>query len=406
MATCNFTVKWLESAKPGPSGRDEYFDEHTPGLGVRIGSRSKTFFCMPRVLRQGQWKQERVSLGKVGETSLAEARENAKRVLATASAGQIPDDVAKVRRETLVKESANSFGKVRADFIPLYRVKRGGRLHPPAARTLKSMTGALALLKAWDDRPMTSITTRDLQAWHDGYVAAGKECAANVYLALVRKFFGWAKERGIIPRNPAADVVKGGASQARERVLTADELVAIWQATGEDQPYHRIVRLLLLTGQRRTEVGAMDWSEVDLAAGIWNLPAARAKNRRQHLIPLSPPALALLKAQAARGTTGLVFPNRRGGPYTDWSAQKARLDQRTRLAPWQLHDLRRSMVTHLAEDLAIPPHIIEVTVNHVSGFRAGVAGVYNRALYLEERRQALDAWAQHILALVAAKPGA
>ena len=406
MATHQFTVKWLEAVKPGPTGRDEYFDEHTPGLGLRVGVRSKTFFVMPRVLRQGQWKQERISLGKVGETTLAEARESAKRVIATASAGQIPDDVAKVRRETLVKESVNSYGKVRADFLPLYRVKRGGRLYPPADRTLKSMTGALELLKAWDDRPMTSITTADLQAWHDGYVAAGKEVAANVYLALVRKFFGWAKERGIITRNPAAEVVKGGASQARERVLTNDELVAVWQATGEDHPFHRIVRLLLLTGQRRTEVGAMDWSEVDLEAGIWNLPAARAKNRRQHLIPLAAPARELLTAQAGYGRTGLVFPNRRGGPYSDWGAQKARLDQRTRLAPWQLHDLRRSMVTHLAEDLAIPPHIIEVTVNHVSGFRAGVAGVYNRALYLEERRQALDAWAQHLLALVAAKPGA
>ena len=405
MATHQFTVKWLEAVKPGPTGRDEYFDEHTPGLGLRVGVRSKTFFVMPRVLRQGQWKQERISLGKVGETTLAEARESAKRVIATASAGQIPDDVAKVRRETLVKESVNSYGKVRADFLPLYRVKRGGRLYPPADRTLKSMTGALELLKAWDDRPMTSITTADLQAWHDGYVAAGKESAANVYLALVRKFFGWAKERGIITRNPAAEVVKGGASQARERVLTNDELVAVWRATGEDHPYHRIVRLLLLTGQRRTEVGGMDWSEVDLEAGIWNLPAARAKNRRQHLIPLAPPALALLKAQATKGATGLVFPNSKGRPPTDWGIQKRRLDERTHLAPWQLHDLRRSMVTHLAEDLAIPPHIIEATINHVSGFRSGVAGVYNRAQYLTERRQALDAWANHVLALVAAKEG-
>ena len=400
MATANFTVKWLESVKPGPSGRDEYFDEHTPGLGLRVGIRTKTFFVMPRVLRQGKWRQERIGLGKVGETTLAEAREAAKTTLATASAGQIPDDVAKVRRETLVKESANSYGKVRADFLPLYRVKRGGRLYPPADRTLKSMTGALELLKAWDDRPMTSITTADLQAWHDGYVAAGKEAAANVYLALVRKFFGWAKERGIIPRNPAADVVKGGASQARERVLTNDELVAIWQATGEDHPYHRVVRLLLLTGQRRTEVGGMDWSEVDLEAGIWNLPAARAKNRRQHLIPLAPPALAILKAQATKGATGLVFPNSKGHPPSDWGIQKQRLDERTHLAPWQLHDLRRSMVTHMAEDLAIPPHIIEAAINHVSGFRSGVAGVYNRAQYLTERRQALDAWADHILALV------
>ena len=405
MATCNFTVKWLETVKPGPSGRDEYFDEHTPGLGLRVGIRTKTFFCMPRVLRQGKWKQERIALGKVGETTLAEAREAAKTTLATAASGAIPGAIAKERRETIVKESVNSFGKVRADFLPLYRVKRGGKLYQPAARTLESMTAALELLKAWDDRPMTSITTADLQAWHDGYLAAGKESAANIYLALVRRFFGWAKERGIIPRNPAADVVMGGATQARERVLTNEELAAVWRATEGDLPYYRIVRLLLLTGQRRTEVGGLEWRELDLAAGLWTLPAPRAKNRKAHLIPLSAPAIAILKSQPRKAESPLVFPNTKNCAPVDWGIQKSRLNERLEIAPWQLHDLRRSMITHMGEDLGILPHVVESVVNHVSGFRAGVAGVYNRALYLDERRQALDAWAAHILALVQAKGG-
>lgn len=404
MATHQFTVKWLESVKPGPSGRDEYFDEHTPGLGLRVGIRTKTFFCMPRVLRQGQWKQERISLGKVGETTLAEARESAKRVIATASAGHIPDDVAKVRRETLVKESANSYGKVRADYLPLYRVKRGGKLYPPSASSLHRMSAVLESLKDWDDRPLASITKRDIQTWHDGYIATGREAAANIYLSTLRTFFRWAKARGIIDLDPTADVVKGGTTQARERVLSKDELVAVWNAVNGDHPYHRIVRLLILTGQRREEVGGLEWRELDMDAGLWNLPAARAKNRRPHLIPLSPPALAIIKAIPA-GTSGLVFATCNGRPYSDWSGGKDRIDAAIDIEPWRLHDLRRSMVTHMAEDLAIPPHIIEAAINHVSGFRSGVAGVYNRAQYLTERRQALDAWADHVLALVAAKEG-
>ncbi len=402
MATCNFTVKWLESVKPGPSGRDEYFDEHTSGLGLRVGIRSKTFFVMPRVLRQGKWKQERISLGKVGEITLAETRESAKKTLATAAAGQIPNEVGKDHRAALVRDSENSFGKVRADFIPVYRIKRGGKLYQPAPRTLKAINTVLESLKAWDDRPMASISQTEIQEWHDRYVAAGKESAANRYLADLKIFFKWAKARGFIKINPAAEVVKGGAYQSRERVLSQNELVAIWNATAEDHPYHRIVRLLILMGQRRDEVGAMAWSELDMEAAIWNLTATtieRAKNRRQHLIPLSSPTLDILKS-IPKGETGLVFPNRNKGPFSDWSGNKGRLDAALDIEPWRLHDLRRSMITHMSEDLGILPHVVESVVNHVSGFRSGVAGVYNRAQYLTERRQALDAWAEHILGLV------
>ena len=176
--------------------------------------------------------------------------------------------------------------------------------------------------------------------------------------------------------------------------------MAVWQATGEPHSYHHIVRLLILTGQRREEVGGMEWRELDMDAAIWNLPAARAKNRRQHLIPLSAPALDILRS-IPKGASGLVFPTRNGTAFNDWSGGKERLDAALGIEPWRLHDLRRTWVTHASEDLGIAPHIVESAVNHVSGFRAGVAGIYNRAAYLDERRQAFDAWAAHVLALVA-----
>lgn len=398
MATHNFNVKWLETVKPGPSGRAEYFDTHTAGLGLRVGRRTKTYFVMPRILRQGTWRQERIGLGRVGDLPLAEARELAKQTLATAAKGEIPGEVGKERRAAVVRDSINTFGKVREDFLPLYRVKRGGKLYMPSAGTLKSLAVALRTLKDWDDRPIASITQAEIQDWHDGYLAQGKEGAANRYLVQLRAVFRWAKSRGIISVDPAAAVTAGGAHHARDRVLSYAELTAIWRATGTDHPFHAIVRLLMLTGQRREEVGGMDWSEVDLEAAQWHLPAARAKNRRQHLIPLSPPALVLLKALPHR--TGLVFPNRYGRPFSAWTVCLDRLRGELDLPYWRLHDLRRSLVTHMSEDLRTPPHIVESIVNHVSGFRAGVAGVYNKALYLDERRQALNAWADHLLGKV------
>ena len=398
MATYNFNVKWVESVRPGPSGRAEYFDTHTEGLGLRIGVKVKTFFVMPRVLRQGQWKQERISLGRVGEITLAEARELAKATLATAAKGEIPAEVGKERRQALVRDSVNTFGKVREDFLPLYRVKRGGKLFMPSAGTLEGMAVAMRTVKAWEDRPIASITQAEIQAWHDGYLAQGKEGAANAYLIHLRAVFRWAKQRGIIAVDPAAAVTAGGAHHARDRVLSYDELVAIWRATGADHPFHAIARLLVLTGQRREEVGGMAWSEIDAEAGLWSLRAARAKNRRQHVIPLSAPALAILKARPRRSS--LVFPNRYDKPYSAWSVALDKLREELNFPYWRLHDLRRSLVTHMSEDLRIAPHIIESIVNHVSGFRAGVAGVYNKALYLDERRQALDAWADHLLGKV------
>ncbi len=398
MATYNFNAKWVESVKPGPSGRAEFFDTHTEGLGLRVGIRAKTYFVMPRVLRQGQWRQERISLGRVGEITLAEARELAKKTLAIAAKGEIPAEVGKERKEALVRDSIHTFGKVRDDFLPLYRVRRNGKPFLPSAATMEGMTVALRTLKEWEDRPIASITQAEIQAWHDGYLAQGKEGAANGYLGHLRAVFRWAKQRGIITVDPAAAITAGGAHHARDRVLTYDELVAIWKATSTDHPFHAIVRLLILTGQRREEVGGMDWSEVDLEAGLWSLPAARAKNRRQHVIPLSAPAVAILKARPTR--TGLVFGNRRGKPYSAWSVPLDRLRDELGLPYWRLHDCRRSLVTHMSEDLHTPPHIVESIVNHISGFRAGVAGVYNKALYLDERRRALDAWADYVLAKV------
>jgi integrase len=167
---------------------------------------------------------------------------------------------------------------------------------------------------------------------------------------------------------------------------------------------------LILTGQRKTEIGDLAWPEIDFDKRQIELPPERTKNRRAHIVPLADEALNILARVAAIYGRDLVFGRRARG-FSGWSKSKAELDARIKTAreergekkpmpAWVLHDVRRSFVTHLHERGFALPHVVESIVNHVSGHLAGVAGTYNKALYLGERRQALELWGEHILALV------
>jgi integrase len=162
------------------------------------------------------------------------------------------------------------------------------------------------------------------------------------------------------------------------------------------------VRLLLLTGQRREKVGGMRWQELDLGAGLWRIPSERTKNHRPHEVPLPSLALAILEAVLRRPERALVFGEGQG-PLQGWSKAKAALDRRLSkaghvMAAWLLRDLRRTMATRMAE-LGVQPHAVEAVLNHVSGHKAGVAGIYNRALYAAEKRAALTLWCDHVVGL-------
>jgi len=189
-------------------------------------------------------------------------------------------------------------------------------------------------------------------------------------------------------------------------VLAESELAALWQAL-PDSDYGRIIKLLMLTGQRREEIGGLRWSEIDLDKGVINLAAERTKNGRAHMIPISKTARAILAAQPRMAGRDHLFGRDSDG-FSGWSACKADLDVKLPKMPaWTVHDLRRSAVTGMAE-LGVAPHVIEAVVNHYSGSKGGIAGVYNRANHFSERREALDQWAAHIAAVIAepAKPKA
>jgi integrase len=202
-------------------------------------------------------------------------------------------------------------------------------------------------------------------------------------------FFSWCIQEGLLDANPVQGTGKANEGGSRERVLTRDELTALCGALGDD-PFSDIVRLLLLTGQRRNEIGKLQWSEIDLGREMIVLSPARTKNSRTHELPLSTQALAILAHQPRRNSTAFVFGERSG--FNDWAGAKAKLDQRAGIADWKIHDLRRSTATYMGE-LGVLPHVIEQTLNHVSGHKAGVAGTYNRSKMIDAVRQGLQAWA-------------
>jgi integrase len=206
----------------------------------------------------------------------------------------------------------------------------------------------------------------------------------------------WAIKEGVAGVNPTMGTNKSQEG-VRDRVLDASELRSIWGALPEGD-YGTIIKLLMLTGQRLTEIGDLRWSEIDFDKDVIRLPRERVKNKRPHEIPMSAMVHRLLKAQQKREGRDFVFGYGSRG-FSGWSIAKGTLDRNTKIAPWRLHDLRRSAATHMA-GLGVQPHIIEQILNHQSGHKRGVAGIYNHSTYPSEVRRALDLWDEHLTATV------
>jgi integrase len=288
--------------------------------------------------------------------------------------------------------------------------------------------------KPLHDRPLAEIKKRDVAARLLEIKDQHGAIAANRSRTSLHNLCEWAIDQDLIEANVAAATRRPLLKEPRRtRVLTPDERREIWAATAGDGFYDRIVRLLLLILQRREEVGGMRRSELDLESAMWSLPPERTKNALTHLVPLPRQAVEILErqleaqrsaAEADRECKERDYIFGEGeGPYSGWSRSKRRLDRRILEARrkalaergedldqaepmphWTLHDLRRTGVTAMNDELGVAPHVVEAAINHVSGeAKRGVAGTYNRALYLEERTRALQAWADHLTAAPAAK---
>jgi integrase len=378
-----------------PAGRTEIivFDEALPGFGVRVRLGGKRTWIAQ--YRLGS-KQRRVTLGTTDTLDPEEARRRARSVLGAVHNG---DDPQAKKAEARARASV-TLGTMAANYLERFAAER---LRPKTlAETRRYLTVSWKPLYPLGlndiDRRAVAVRLSEI-ARENGSIAANR---ARVALSA---FFNWAMREGLSDGNPIIGTNRAADERSRDRVLSDEELAAIWSACRDDD-FGRIVRLLILTGQRREEVGGMTWNELDLSRGVWSIPRNRTKNGRAHEVPLPAPAIDVLAGTNLQLRQGGVFGEGRG-PFQGWSKAKAALDRRIAvgraLSPWRLHDLRRTVATHMAE-LGVQPHVVEAVLNHVSGHKAGVAGVYNRALYTAEKRRALELWGEHVRELAAGEP--
>ena len=247
------------------------------------------------------------------------------------------------------------------------------------------------------DVPAASLDRATVVRVLDGLAKDGKAPMAGATARYGSALFGWAIRRGSLSDSPF-ERVPIAPTVRRDRVLSDDEIRRVWKATEGPGAFNAIVRALLLTGQRREEVSGLTWSELDPGFSVWTLPASRSKNGKPHVIPISAQMEALLRAQPRVSGTDLVFPGERG-VFSGWSKSKARLDRRSGVSDWTLHDLRRTVATGL-QQLGVRLEVTEAVLNHVREAAAGIVGVYQRHTWADEKRAALDAWGAHVAAIV------
>jgi integrase len=231
----------------------------------------------------------------------------------------------------------------------------------------------------------------------DNLTKAGKPAMAARTAAYARACFQWAMRRGSIATNPFVNLPVAPTVR-RDRVLTDAELRAIWQATAKPGSFNSIVRMLMLTAQRRDEVADMAWSELSGDLSIWTIPASRAKNGQDSIVPLAPQAQAILEATPRYKGNPLVFPGDRGA-FSGWSKSKERLDRESGVKDWRLHDLRRTAATGL-QKLGVRLEVTEAVLNHIAGSGAGIVGIYQKYGFADEKRAALAAWGERVAAIV------
>jgi len=422
MPTKKLTDLFVERAKPPARGRIEYFDAAFPGLALRITKNGGKSWCA--FYRFGG-RLRRFTLGRYPAIKPAQARKEVSAALDRVREGFDPAEEKRTRRD-LGSSHADTFGAIAYDYLERHVAKNNAAsTYQEAKRDLEHDA-----LPRWGKRQIAGISRRDVIDLIDRIIARGAEVQANRTLARLRALFNWAIEKDRIVASPLARMKLPTKEVARDRVLTDDELRWFWAGCDEiGWPFGPLAKLLLLTLQRRDEVASMEWSELNIANPTWTIPREKTKNQRAHEVHLSDATIDVLRSLPRVGD-GLVFTTTGGTSVSGFSRVKHRLDvamiqaQRrsfglpeddkayrraiklapgkalpAEIAPWTLHDLRRTAATGMAR-LNIPPHVVERILNHTSGTISGVAAVYNRFAYLDERRAALDAWGAYLTALL------
>ncbi|MDE1917953.1 MAG: tyrosine-type recombinase/integrase [Sphingomonadales bacterium] len=380
------TAKTIDALKP-KERRYEVFDALCPGFSVRVTVEGHKVFYVR--FRYGV-KQCRMKLGQYPRLTLSEARDRANEALRLVDDGVNP---LHRRRQADMRVEA-----ICEDFINQYARPRN-RSWREAERILKR-----ELVPTFGQSDIRTLTRPDILSLIDGAVARGSAYQANRIHSHLRKLFNWCLERGILDASPVMGLRAPTREQARDRVLSDAEITALLKAcAGEPYPYRQFVPLLLATAQRRGELTQMRWSEINLDTKEWVIPAHLSKNGKPHAVPLSAFALNLLAELPRYEGCDIVFTTNGRVPINGFTKAIQHMHDISGTSNWRFHDLRRTAASGMAR-AAVPPHVIEKVLNHISGTISGVAAVYNRYGYDAEKRGALEQWGERLAELARRSP--
>lgn len=389
----------------GESGAwDIRWDTQIPSFGCRIYPSGKKAFI---VWYRHRGRKRIHTVGQYGKITLDTARDLAIKHLAKIADNIDPTEQKRKARSAYIVSAAFD------QFIEKY-AKQHNKHWKEKRRIFDN-----DVLPLIGKLPVHEVTKANIVKILDRITDRGAPIAANRALAHIKKFFRWCVQRDILQFSPADGVTKQTPDSSRDRVLTALEIKDVWAACEEiGYPYGIFIQLALVTAQRRNEVATLKWKDIDFKNKVWHLPRENTKTDRAHDVPLSDLALSLLEKAPEMGD--LVFTTTGTTPYSGFTQGKNALDKRVQrirnerrekavkqgeslktrqdldtLPEWRVHDLRRSAASHMAS-LRIAPHIIEKILNHSDGIISGVAAVYNRYEYGEEKQQALVKWSEHL----------
>jgi integrase len=382
VAIHRFTDRWIQAQAGAASLRAEYADALCPGLHLRIGSRgTKTFSAMMRV----NGRLQRRTIGRYPLLSLAQARTAALDMMRKAAEG------IDTRQPAPGHAAALTYGEMVEAYVE--------RHLKPNARSWRLIESGLrhVALRHLLTRPAAGITRGEIIESIDSIMAAGTPQAAVNTLRFLKMLFGWAMDRDMLVTNPCERIRPPAKTVERDRVLSDCEIAAIWHATYEmPAPYGQMYRMFFLTGQRRSEVATMQWSEVE--GDLWTMPRNKVKMDRAHAVPLTASAMAILASLPRYGADAFVFTTT-GGKTSSSNFQKTKceIDRLSGTSGWTIHDIRRTVRSKLAE-LGVPEVVARKVVNHEQN---RIDRTYNRYAYLIEKREALEKWETMLLSMTA-----
>jgi integrase len=363
--------------------------------------------------------QAKFTLGGYPALSLKEARKRALEAKGAAAGGK---DLGAAKRAARTERKADGARVRDSAWVFIQRYVRGsGRIGLAWGKEIERLFN-IEILPRIGDKLIAEVTKRDINDIVDAITDRGSPVTARNCFAVLRQFFNWARnDRDLIAVSPCVGVTARAEKRSRDRVLEDGELPHAWAAFDAfGFPFGPIGKLLLLTGARRSEIAGARWQEIDLAARTLTLPASRTKNAKPHVIPLSDPAIEIIKAlPQIEGKAGFVFSTTGVTPVSGFSKARKAIDKAIldtlraeALArgadpdgvatppPWTLHDLRRTVATNL-QRLGVRLEVTESVLGHVSGSRGGIVGVYQRHTWADEKRAALAAWARRLDTIVA-----